>query len=93
MGMGSSRILALKDEGGERILGPGTWLLWQRCCSAKAVSHCGWEEAPSPASEDDVGFWQLERMLSLCAASQMGAQGVFHRPLHTPALQKWGWGG
>lgn len=41
---------ASTKEGWEHILGPGAWLLWQRCGSAKAVPHRGREEAPSPAS-------------------------------------------
>lgn len=54
----AAESIALKDNDWKHVLGPGAWLLWQCCCSAKAVSHCGWKEAPLPATTWVSGSWR-----------------------------------
>lgn len=49
---------ALKDDCWEHVLGPRAWLPWWFWGSAKAVSHCGWKEAPLPATMWDSGSWR-----------------------------------
>lgn len=56
--MGDSRILRLQGWLLEVHPGPGARLPWRRYWSAKAVSHCGWKEAPLPATMWDSGSWR-----------------------------------
>lgn len=56
--MGDSRILRLQGWLLGVHPGPGARLPWRRYWSAKAVSHCGWKEAPLPATMWDSGSWR-----------------------------------